>query len=112
MKYDLTLVRRAAENRWTEIFSAAAGISADILDGQHHPCPKCGGTDRFRLLDQAAGALFCNQCFRYKNGDGFAALMWLLNCNFYTALQKVADYLNIKPVRGAADPAQHLDFLP
>lgn len=33
---------------WERIL-AAAGVDPEILDGNHHPCPVCGGTDRFRF---------------------------------------------------------------
>ena len=45
-------VLNAAKGRAVDILRDVAGISADILDGDHHPCPKCGGKDRFRLIDR------------------------------------------------------------
>ena len=63
MKVDVAELKHEAAGRWPEILAALGGVPRDILDGQHHPCPKCGGTDRFRLVDRDAGALYCNQCF-------------------------------------------------
>jgi len=118
--YDLDLIRQAAAGRWPEILSRLGGVAIDVLDGRPHPCPKCGGSDRFRLIDQAAGACLCNQCFREKNGDGFAVLQWLSSIGFKLAMERVAGYLGIEPSRdgkrhgkaGTGDPAEHLAFLP
>lgn len=94
-------VKQAASGRWGEILSALGGIDASLLDGRHHPCPQCGGTDRFRALDDfdQSGAVLCNQCFAEKNGDGLAALQWLRGCDFPTALSDVATHLGVKPSR-------------
>lgn len=86
-------LKSAMSTQWQGFFTSVCGIDASLLDQRNHPCPKCGGTDRFRAIDPDAGALFCNQCFREKNGDGFAATQWLLNCDFRAALEKTADYL-------------------
>ena len=68
-------VKFAARGRWRDIL-AANGFNADELDGRHHPCPKCQGTDRFSLVDEDAGAVLCRQCFDEKNGYGLSAIQW------------------------------------
>ena len=93
-------VLNAAKGRAVDILRDVAGISADILDGDHHPCPKCGGKDRFRLIDRERGAVFCNQCFNRKNGDSLAAVMWFKEIAFPEALEQVAAYLGLKPEKG------------
>ena len=70
---DAKEVKRLAAGKWPEILSQVGGINRELLDGKHHPCPKCEGTDRFRMLDPNAGAMYCNKCFSEKNGDGFAS---------------------------------------
>jgi hypothetical protein len=94
-KLDAKQVKMAAANRWPEILLAVCSIDNSLLDGKHHPCPKCGGTDRFRTIDKRAGALFCNQCFNKKNGDGLSTIQWLLGCDLPTAIKHVAQYLGI-----------------
>ena len=47
-------VKSAARGQWRGILSAF-GFNGEDLDGRHHPCPVCGGTDRFRFLDEDAG---------------------------------------------------------
>lgn len=99
----LETVKQSASERWPEILSSLGGCPIELLDGRHHPCPKCGGRDRFRLIDAACGAVFCNQCFSERNGDGLAALGWLRGWAFKDTLKSLAEYLNVslKPVAGA-----------
>lgn len=101
--YDIEFVKSAARGRWPEIISTIARIDAETLDGKHHPCPRCGGTDRFRMIDADAGALLCNQCFTSNNGDGFQAIQWANGIKFAEALQLVADHLGIEPTKAAAN---------
>jgi len=132
-RYDPTDVKVRARNRWGEILSAVAGLPPDSLDGDHHPCPKCGGADRFRFTDRDGdGSLICNACARRQCGDGIAALQWALGCDFPTAVARVAEYVGAPDLPGAschshgasgkpktsrarkppADPSEHLNFLP
>lgn len=120
-RYDIDLVKSAADGRWREIIASLGGVDANLLDGSHHACPKqchpdAGGKDRFRALDDfdSTGGVFCNQCFSTKNRSGFDALQWLLNEDFATVLGKVAKHLGIKAIKGRkkANPADHLEFLP
>ena len=98
-RWDAAEVKSMANGHWNAILPAITGIDAAVLDQKKHPCPKCGGTDRFRCIDVDAGALFCNQCFSKKNSDGFAAIQWLKGCTFPEALQAVADSLNLPSSR-------------
>ena len=116
MGYDIQTVRDAAATRWREIIATLAGVDPAIVDGKHHPCPKCGGTDRFRAFDDGSGGAICNQCFTAKNGDGFAVLQWMTGEDFGQVLKRVAEYLGIKPEKDGrgkkkkTDPAEHLKF--
>jgi len=89
-------VKQAAAGRWPEILSVLGGIPAEILDGRHHPCPKCQGVDRFRMIDEKQGALFCNGCFSKENGDGLAALQWLTDESLPAVVRMLADHLGIE----------------
>lgn len=89
-------IKRQAAGRWPDILRAVCRLTDSQLNPRVHcPCPQCGGTDRFRALDDVAetGALFCNNCFSERNGDGFAAIQWLNGCTFQGALKLVADFL-------------------
>ncbi len=87
-------VKRNASGRWRDIL-AANGFNHDELDGRHHPCPKCGGVDRFSLLDESEGAVLCRQCFAEKNGDGLAAIQWRNDWTFSQTIRAVADFLGM-----------------
>lgn len=93
---DAERIKEAARGRWVEILSTIGGCPGELLTGRHGPCPRCGGIDRFRLIDADAGALFCNACFSTRNGDGLAALQWLRGWTFNDALNAVADFLGVK----------------
>ena len=54
---DVEALKGQAAGRWRELLSTLGGVPADVLDGKNHPCPRCGGTDRFRMIDVAAGSL-------------------------------------------------------
>lgn len=108
-KLDTEEVRAAASGRWIDILQHVSGLSGDILDGRHHPCPKCGGEDRFRLHNEEAGGILCNQCFAKKNSDGFAAVKWSLGVTFPEARKRIAEYLGMAaPKSQAVNPAKDL----
>jgi len=90
-------VKSAAAGRWRELLSSLGGIDPSLLDGKHHACPKCGGTDRFRYIDDAAGACLCNQCHNTANGDGIASLMWATGQPFPAVLALLGDRLGVQP---------------
>lgn len=92
---DVDAVKHAAAGRWPEILADVAWIDSAILDGGHHPCPKCGGRDRFRLIDSDAGAVYCNRCLTTRNGDGLAAVQWMRGVGFGQAVRLVAEYLGL-----------------
>jgi putative DNA primase/helicase len=93
-------IKDAARGRWREILTDVAGIPADMLDGKHHGCPRCGGKDRFRLIDADLGAVFCNQCFAKGNGDGIAAVGWMQGVGFSDSLREIASFLGLSNANG------------
>ena len=94
-RYTVDEIKSAATGREVEILEHVAGIPADVLDGLNHPCPKCGGQDRFRMIDRDRGAVYCNQCFYKKCGDFIAAVMWMNDCSFPQALERIGQYLGL-----------------
>jgi P4 family phage/plasmid primase-like protien len=111
-KYDKDLVKQAAEGRWPEVIAALSRVDASALDGNHHPCPKCGGTDRFNLSRNGDGGAHCNQC-QPGTGDGIGTIQWLNGWDFARALEAVAKHCGVAPEKAKrkADPAEHLEFL-
>jgi DNA primase len=47
------------------------------------------------MIDEEAGALLCNQCFKSGNGDGIAALQWLRDWDFKRAVAELGKQLGI-----------------
>ena len=90
-----SILKGHAAGQWRNIL-IDLGMPPESLDGKHHSCPKCGGVDRFRAFDDldTSGGVFCNQCLN-DEGDGFATIMWWLECDFLTAKREVEKYLNI-----------------
>ena len=93
---DLQEVLRASTGREAEILQRVVGIDGELLDGKGHPCPSCGGRDRFSLIDKSKGAVLCRHCFYEKNGDFIAAVQWLRGVSFPEALRLIAEYLGIR----------------
>jgi P4 family phage/plasmid primase-like protien len=112
-RYDKEAVKDAASGRWPEIISRLASVPESILDGGHHPCPKCGGNDRFNIDRNGSGSCFCNECKPRGTGNGIDSIIWLADINYKEALAKVAEAVGVKPdKRKGIDPAEHLDFMP
>lgn len=88
-------VKAAAAGQWRAI-CRDMGMPDEVMDAKHHPCPRCGGTDRFRVFDdfESTGGVICNQCLR-DAGDGFATVGWLQGVGFVDSVKLVADWLGL-----------------
>lgn len=98
--YELNDVKVAARGRWVDILThpSLGGISDVHLSGQHGPCPKCSGHDRFRFINaDGDGSFICNQCKSTECGDGLAFLRWLHGWSFPETLHRLAEYLSVAP---------------
>lgn len=93
-------LKRAASGRWLEVLGSA-GLPADLLNGRGHPCPRCGGRDRFAAWPDvnARGVVHCRHCFTAGTdpapSDGIATIQWSLGCTFPEACQWLAGWLGI-----------------
>ncbi len=94
-------VKNAARGKWRELLTTVGGFNGKDLDGRHHACPKCEGTDRFRWDNEKEFAI-CNQCFHEKNSDGLAAIGWRNDWTFGETVNIVALHLGIN--RGERKP--------
>lgn len=93
-------VIEAASGHWPQILTSLAGVDPDCLDGQHRPCPSCGGKDRFRFDDRdGTGSWFCNQCGGRQGtggaGDGISLLMRVKGWSFKQAASAVEAHLGL-----------------
>ena len=111
---DKEALRQAMIGRWEEVLPVA-----DYPPGYGHPCPKCGGNDRFNRGPDfdLTGAVWCRNCFgessSNNHGDGFSALQWWFGWTFTECLLHVANHLGMKPGSSAewsppADEARDL----
>lgn len=73
-----------ARGRWAEIL-ASLQVDDACLDGKHHPCPACGGDDRFRYVRDDVGGFFCGDL----RGDGFDLVKHLRGVDFAGAAELV-----------------------
>ena len=49
-KYSVSDIKTAAHGSWSAVIERVAGIGDDYLTEDHGPCPKCGGSDRWRVF--------------------------------------------------------------
>lgn len=79
----------AAKGRWPQLLPLL-GINV-AANGNHTPCPVCGGKDRFRFDNQEGrGTWVCNQC---GAGDGLRLVEKAFALNTKDAAGKVAEML-------------------
>ncbi len=107
MNFSIHEIKTTARGRWTGIL-IDAGLPAGCLDGRGHPCPLCGGEDRFNTTKdvKVTGAAYCRNCFNrtstIKPGDGVATVAWLLKSTNSEAAKWIADRLGMNGERAAA----------
>lgn len=100
MSVSIREVKAAASGQWAGIFMDA-GLPAECLEPGGHPCPFCGGDDRFNAAKNVneTGAVFCRQCFHksspIKPGDGVATVAWLMKTTNSKAAKWIADRLGL-----------------
>ena len=81
-------------------YVAGRGIVLAPVSGREWggPCPKCGGTDRFRVKDDG---FFCRQCRSVEDhgwGDAIDFVMWLDGVDFKEATEALGGSISA-PVR-------------
>lgn len=112
--YDIAELKRSADGRWLEIITALTPISRDILDGKHHACPQCGGNDRFNYDRSGQGIVYCNNHNgggKWNSGDGIGTVAWALNIKQGEAIEKIGEFLNLKPKKKETRPDSNLRFI-
>jgi len=94
-----TPLRDRGHGRWPGILSAL-GVPATALNTRkHHPCPWCGGKDRFRFTDKdGSGAFYCGQCGSHSPVD---YLMQVNGWDFAKAAREVESVIGDVKVRPA-----------
>ena len=94
---DKNLVAERARGHWSHVLQSLCRLDAGVFDGRNQPCPKCGGTDRFRVYGDFSetGGFYCNQCKQKEGGDGFAFLQWFHGWTFTQAVNEVGKLLAV-----------------
>jgi putative DNA primase/helicase len=90
-------VKQAACGYWPLILTRL-GVHPKLLDGRNHPCPACGGTDRFQFTVRGNGAdygRFACRGMDKQGGDGFGLVMHLYGLSFPNAVRAVAKVLGM-----------------
>lgn len=99
--FSASQIHAAADGRWIELL-VSAGIPAERLDGRGHPCPRCGGRDRFAAFPgvEQLGGVHCRHCFtrgsRVSPGDGISTVQWMLDCSFVESIRWIAEQLGLR----------------
>lgn len=93
------VLRDLARHHWREILPIL-GVSREHLTGDHGPCPRCGGKDRFRFDDDGGrGTYFCNKCGGHDGhgggGDGFALVAAVNGWDMSRVLAEVAQAMGL-----------------
>ena len=100
---DLPPLAERCLGKWPGILQAL-GVPPALLDRKHHPCPFCGGTDRFRFTDFAGrGVWICGQC-RPEAADGVALVRGLLGLDFPDAARRIEAVLDRVPPETRREP--------
>jgi hypothetical protein len=93
---DAKEVKERLAGQWATVITQFCKIDPSILDGNHHPCPKCGGTKRFNLSRDGDGKAFCNDCPDGPEvaSSGIDTVMWLNGWDFPRAMRELENYLD------------------
>ena len=92
-------VKEAANGKWPMIYASTCPQLSGSCDGNHGPCPMCGGKDRYRFTNMHGdGSIFCNQCCQHI-GDGFEAIKFVNGWTFVKIVMKVGEAVGLKPKR-------------
>lgn len=93
--------------RWRDLLSTILELDAEVLDGKHHSCPVCGGTDRFRFDDlEGRGTYHCNQC---GAGNGLMLICRVKKIKPSEAWELVKESL---PTAQCVQPKKKKDYRP
>ncbi|MER3384075.1 phage/plasmid primase, P4 family [Pectobacterium aroidearum] len=101
----VTQTMQRASGHWPQLLPAL-GITV-TANGQHGPCPMCGGTDRFRFDNKdGRGTWICNQC---GAGDGLNLVEKALKLTAAKAARQINGILGELPDVPATAPSTQAD---
>ena len=86
----------AAHGRWRQILPSF-GVPYSALNGKHHPCPACGGKDRFRFTDRHGdGDYYCSGC---DPGKGIGLVAKVNGWDYAEAAKRIDELIGNEPRR-------------
>jgi hypothetical protein len=86
--------------RWADVLPELCGLPRELFDGKGHPCPNCGGTDRFSFTDiEGNGSVHCRGCTP-KAGNGISAIAFINGVTFSQSCTAVEGFLRDGTVTG------------
>ena len=97
MAAQISDVKAKAAGQWPSILSTVGKIPDACLGGNHGPCPKCGGKDRWRFTSADTGSAVCNQCGKF--GDGIAVLEWYTGKSTFDVVEEIAKCVGVESVQ-------------
>jgi len=108
----IPLLKTKMVGRWRPTIQHLTGMPLESMNGDHGPCPQCGGIDRFRVFDDFddTGGAICNQCHPDKNADGVATVAWMLGISQGEAANLIADHIGMAPLH-SSEPIGDDDFM-
>lgn len=95
-----------ASGHWPHLLMRVGGLQEHYLSSRHSPCPCCGGTDRYRWMnDEGPGGWYCSHCGgkhqQGGGGSGIDLLMRIRGWTFRQAIQQIERYYNDLPFQPA-----------
>lgn len=95
-----------ASGQWPHLLRTVGGLQEHYLSSRHSPCPCCGGTDRYRWMnDEGPGGWYCSHCGGKRQqgggGSGIDLLMRLRNWTFREAIQQIERHYDCLPFQPA-----------
>lgn len=96
-------IKAQCVGRWPGIFQE---LGIDVGEGEHRPCPCCGGRDRFRFDNKDGnGTWLCGQC---GAGDGWHLVQKILSVDFLGAVEAVAPLVGKVPVAAVVEKDERI----
>lgn len=88
MRIDIDELKGSTTGRWGSVL---ATLGVDVGQGNHQPCPLCGGKDRFRFDNKdGSGSYICGQC---GAGDGWSLIQKSRGVDFIGAAKIVNEII-------------------
>lgn len=86
---DKTPLKERCKGRWPDILARFMPMTDKVVRHRNAPCPKCGGSDRFRFIDRESDGFWC--CSQCGSGDGVSLVMLICGVDFPAAAKLIEE---------------------